>query len=144
MVRFLATLLITVELGALAWGQSTCERPDPNFKDFLSKFKNNPSFRESRIILPLQYSETDPEKTTKEHLSLEQIRARKLQIICDAACAARLKGTEGQLCENPPQLKWNSAEFVQYSCGTDVYGYTFHFVRKNGCWFLQGLDVSGG
>ena len=75
---------------------------------------------------------------------MKQIRARKLQIICDDPCAARLKGTEGQLCENPPQVKGNSAEFVQYSCGTDVYGYAFHFVRKNGCWFLQGLDVSGG
>jgi len=142
--RFLAALLITIGLGGLAWAESKCERPDSNFRDFLSRFKNNPSFRESRLILPLQYSETDPEKTTKEQLSLKQIRARKLQIICDDACAARLKGTEGQLCENRPQVKGNTAEFIQYSCGTDVYGDTFHFVRKNGCWFLRSLDSSGG
>jgi hypothetical protein len=103
-----------------------------------------PSFRESRLITPLQYSLTDPEKTTKEQLSLEQTRARKLQIICGDACAARLKGTEGQLCEESPKVKGDSAEFVQYSCGTDVYGDAFHFVRKNGCWYLRGLDSSGG
>jgi hypothetical protein len=143
-VRFLATLLVTIGLGGTAWAESKCDRPDSNFRDFLSRFKNNPSFQESRLITPLQYSLTDPEKTTKEQLSLEQIRSRKLQIICGAACAARLKGTEGQLCEEAPKVKGNSAEFVQYSCGTDVYGDTFHFVRKNGCWYLRGLDSSGG
>jgi hypothetical protein len=144
MIGFLATLLITIVLGGIAWGQNKCDRPDSNFGEFLSRFKNNASFRESRLITPLQYSLTEPEKTTKELLSLEQIHTRKLQIICDNACAARLKGTEGQLCEEGPKVKGNRAEFVQYSCGTDVYGYTYHFVRKDGCWFLQGLDVSGG
>ena len=144
MVRLLATLLITIGLSGLTWAENTCERPDSNFRDFLSRFKNNALFRDSRLITPLQYSLTEPEKTTKEWLSLEQIRARNLQIICDNACAARLKGTEGQLCEEGPKVEGNSAEFVQYSCGTDVYGYTFHLVRKNGCWFLQSLDVSGG
>lgn len=133
-----------IGLGGNAWAESKCDRPDSSFNVFLSRFKNNPSFRESRLITPLQYSLTDPEKTTKEQLSLEQIRARRMQIICGNACAARLKGTEGQLCEEGAKVKGNSAEFVQYSCGTDVYGDSFHFVRKNGCWYLRGLDSSGG
>jgi len=143
-VRLLASLTVMIGLGGNAWAESKCDRPDSSFNVFLSRFKNNPSFRESRLITPLQYSLTDPEKTTKEQLSLEQIRARRMQIICGNACAARLKGTEGQLCEEGAKVKGNSAEFVQYSCGTDVYGDSFHFVRKNGCWYLRGLDSSGG
>lgn len=144
MLRKLASVVIMIMLAGSAWAEQQCDRPDSNFRDFLSKFKNNPTFRESRLITPFQYSLTDPERTTKERLSLEQIRARKLQIICGDACAARLKGTEGQLCEESPKVKGDSAEFVQYSCGTDVYGDAFHFVRKNGCWYLRGLDSSGG
>jgi hypothetical protein len=67
-----------------------------------------------------------------------------MEIICGAACAARLKGTEGQLCETGPTVKGNRAEFIQYSCGTDVYGDTYHFVRNNGYWFLQSFESSGG
>jgi len=144
MLRVVAAVVVMIALGENAWAGQRCDRPDASFGIFLTRFKNDLLFRESRLVIPLQYSLTDPEKTTKERLTLEQIRARKMEIICGAACAARLKGTEGQLCEAGPTVKGNRAEFIQYSCGTDVYGDTYHFVRNNGCWFLQSLESSGG
>lgn len=112
MLREVASIVVIIILGASAWAGQRCDRPDSSFGVFLSRFKNDPSFRESRLVTPLQYSLTDPEKTTKERLTLEQIRARKMEIICGAACAARLKGTEGQLCEAGPTVKGNRAEFI--------------------------------
>lgn len=94
-------------------------------------------------MTPLQYSSTDPEGTTKEQLSLELIRARKMQIVHGDARAADLEGTDGQLCEDGRRVKGNRAKLTQHSCGADVYGDAYRFVHKNGCWFLRGVESSG-
>ena len=122
----------------------SCAAPDASFTSFLAKFKNDKQFRETRLVLPLQFSSTDPSGTTKEALSLEEIRKRNMALILGDKDARELKGSEGALCESKPIIKKSRASFGQYSCGTDVYSDAFYFVRRNGCWMLERVAVSGG
>lgn len=144
MFRPSAIILASLALGAPACAAPNCQQADSSFGSFLHQFKNDTGFRESRLLTPLRMSVTDPAGTTREQLSLRQIRQRKMQIVIDDKHAAELKGTEGQLCEGVPVVRRNSVVLDQHSCDTDVYSNSFHFIRRNGCWMLQQVDYSGG
>jgi hypothetical protein len=121
-----------------------CTQPDASFEAFLARFKASPQFRESRLVLPLRYVMTDPDGTSETYLTLEQIHAQKLALIINNAQATSLKGTEGELCEDPPQVKGDKATLAQSSCDTDAYSDLFQFTRRSGCWYLKSLHISGG
>ena len=128
MLRKSAFMLIIALSCQMATASDSCERPDSSFGSFLVRFKNDKLFRESRLLLPLHFSYADSAGTTKEEISLTQIRERKMAIIRGDADAHRLKGSEGTLCESDPIIKKNQATFGQYSCGTDVYTVTVKLV----------------
>ena len=144
MFRPLTLLITTLSLATPAFASQSCQQADSSFGGFLRQFKNNASFRESRLLKPLPISATDPAGTTNVKLSLRQIRQRKMQIIIGDKRAAELKGTEGQLCEEVPVVQRDSVVLDQHSCDTDVYSNSFHFVRRNGCWMLLRVEYSGG
>ncbi len=142
--KSIIVLLAAAMLSAPAMAEQVCASPDASFGKFLVRFKNDKAFRESRLVLPLQTTLTDPESTSKESLSLRQIRERQMRIIIGDADARELKGTEGQLCETPAIVNKNRAQYGQHSCETDVYEKVFYFVRKDGCWMLKQVHASGG
>lgn len=131
-------------LGAANVHAAACPAPDASFASFLGKFKNDAQFRTSRLILPLRTRYTEPGGTTEEALSLQTIRARKMELIKGPAAARELADTEGKLCESKPVVKGGHARFGQYSCGTDVYSHSYAFVRQDGCWMLESIQSSGG
>lgn len=139
----LSTLCVLL-LCSKAVATPACAVADAGFDVFLQRFKNNQVFRENRLLLPLQISVRGPDGTSTEHLTLPQIRERKMQIIIDEKHAAELHDTEGRLCESKAVVRHNRATFTQYSCETDVYGNRFHFVFLRGCWWLQRVEYSGG
>lgn len=141
--RYLFGALVLV-IPTAAGAGAGCARPDASFASFLATFKNNQSFRESRLVLPLKASWRDPAGTTTESLTLAQIRAQKLQIIRGDKRTRELRGGEGQLCESVPKVGKTRAEFGQYACGTDVYRSAYYFVRIAGCWRLTRFTDAGG
>lgn len=144
MFRLTAIALATLTFCPPAFASQSCQPADSSFGGFLRQFKNNASFRESRLLTPLPVSATDPAGTTNVKLSLRQIRQRKMQIIIGDKRAAELKGTEGQLCEEVPVVQRDSVVLDQHSCDSDVYSNSFHFVHRNGCWMLLRVEYSGG
>ena len=144
MLRKIVFLAIAVPLCAPAAALASCTAADASFGAFLQRFKNDRQFRESRLVLPLQSSDTDPTGTVKTKLSLKQIRDSKASIIWGDAFALEMKGTEAALCESKVVFRNNRASFAQSSCETDVYSSKYDFVRKNGCWMLLRVANSGG
>lgn len=144
-------IMLSLFMGAAqaASAADTCSAPDANFAAFLDRFKNDQAFQRERILYPLQFTSSEPDAKggtleTKASLTQKDIQDRAIRIIIGRTEAAPLKGGEGALCEEEPRISGDHATFVQYSCHTDVYGYEFEFVRKQGCWFLQRLATSGG
>jgi hypothetical protein len=124
-----------------------CSTSDKNFVTFIDRFKNDKAFQKSRIIYPLQLSSTQPDANGKmareiKKLTLKEINDQSILIIRGRSEAAELMGGEGQLCEQGPSIKGETASLIQHSCHTDVYGYTYNFVLKEGCWFLQDFSLS--
>lgn len=144
-IIFMISLLFGAPTFAAA--DDNCGSHDKNFESFLDRFKNDKTFQKSRIIYPLQLSSTQPDANGKmaqeiKKLSLKEINDKSILIIRGRSEAAELMGGEGKLCEQGPKVKGNRATLIQHSCHTDVYGYTYDFVLRNGCWFLQGFSVS--
>ncbi len=142
---FMFTLLIGTTSFAAA--DDNCSSDDTNFVSFIERFKNDKAFQKSRIIYPLQMSSTQPVDNGKmvreiKKLTLKEINDQSILIIRGRSEAAELMGGEGQLCEQGPTIKGDRASLIQHSCHTDVYGYTYDFVLKEGCWFLQAFSLS--
>ena len=144
-IIFMFSLLIGAS--SFAATDDNCSSHDKNFESFIDRFKNDKAFQKSRIIYPLQMSSTQPDDNGKmareiKKLSLKEINNQSIVIIRGRSEAAELMGGEGQLCEQGPIIKGDRASLIQHSCHTDVYGYTYDFVLKDGCWFLQAFSLS--
>jgi hypothetical protein len=122
---------------------TACESPDRDFASFLDRFKEDPTFRESRLQLPLDWHSFDGEKTTSQSLSLDEIHRRAIMLVVDRRTAEERRGGEGALCESVPEVDGDRARFGQFSCNTDVYAYSFEFHRVDGCWRLARLEQGG-
>ncbi len=144
-MRSMLVLLSLVIGSPLVSAADACSAPDPDFAKFLDRFKNDKAFQKTRIIYPLQMSFSQPDVAdTTMSLSAPDLQARRLVLIRGKAEAAQLGQGEGKLCEDKPAIQGDRANFIQYSCHTDVYGDKYEFVRKDGCWFLQHVAASGG
>ncbi len=127
----------------------TCGHRDPSFTAFLKRFKSDLEFRYSRLVLPMRFSEFDPQSamsnvmvTHYSSMTLAQLRSTgRLRIAADPH--ATNSGDEGDVCEDQPKVGKNTATFVQYTCHTDIFSHTYHFVRSNGCWFLRNVEEAG-
>lgn len=148
MFKPMRLLLVVPVLALSLWTASAsaavCSVPDDSFAAFLGKFKDDERFRESRLVLPLHATFTDPDGTSEESLSLKTIHERQMKLVIGTRMASELKGSEGELCEPKPVIKGDRAKLVQYSCGTDVYSKEFDFVRVDGCWRLKKFATAGG
>jgi len=129
-------------LSPAAFASNACPQPDKNFGSFLSKFKSDVRFRESRLILPLQQSYSDPDGKSTSFSSLKDLRTGA--IILNEVHDGEMANTDGRVCESRPSIKGNRASFAQHSCDTDAYSHTYYFIRKNGCWMLEKKASSHG
>jgi len=140
-----AVLLALIWLACVpALAGPTCARPDASFAAFLARFKTDAAFRERRLVLPLRLIERGPGDVSTKNLSLAQVRIYGAGLIVADPAANNTGDRETDVCEDGPHLARNAATFIQYTCHSDVYGKTFHFVRRHGCWFLKRLDWAGG
>jgi hypothetical protein len=121
-----------------------CVRPDASFAAFLKRFKTDPTFRRTRFILPLRYTEQGPGEVSTKFLSLEQLKIYEASLIVADPAVTNTGDRETDVCEDPPHVTGNAATFIQYTCHSDLHAETFHFVRRRGCWFLKDLERAGG
>jgi len=133
---------------AVSSNSGACAKPDRSFRAFLTRFKSDVAFQRQRIVDPLIVSASEPDangvmKEERTAMSAAQVRDRREGIIRGPAEAAKLRAGEGRLCERGPVVRGHRATFTQYSCHTDVYGDTYEFVRRDGCWYLERLSTSG-
>jgi hypothetical protein len=143
-----------LEIGALAllavfaWPDGTkagteCRDPDPSFQQFLARFKSDGDFQLSRMMIPLRYTEREPDNSsTTKLLSLTELRVRRSGLVRDLA--VNTGDSETDACEDKPKIGRGVATLVQYSCHSDLFSSTYQFVKKRGCWLLNQVTSSGG
>ncbi len=129
--------------GLPAEGQ-TCSPPEP-FSGFVKQFKEIAEFRRDRIVFPLPVMRQNPDGTSSAITTLvahETYRDLESFTLMVRADAARLKATEGELCESVTG-SGGERTLAQNSCHTDVYANGYEFKRVLGCWKVARVWLGG-
>jgi hypothetical protein len=148
--RGMAPLLAIVLASALASGgpaqaAAHCPKPDASFQAFLRRFRSDRAFQASRIVYPLHATDTGPQNERQtRRLSRAEVRAMPRGVLVADPLASNSGDLETDVCEDRPRVRGGRATLLQYSCHSDLFGSTYRFVDRRGCWFLQEMRTSGG
>lgn len=132
-------------LGGPARAAALCPTPDASFQAFLQQFRADRAFQASRILYPLHATETGPQNERQtRRLSRVDIQAMPRGVLVTVPSASNSGDRETDVCENRPRVRGARATLLQYSCHSDLFGTTYRFVARGGCWFLDEMRTSGG
>ena len=137
-------LVLALASASQAIAARRCTRPDLGFGTFLKRFRSDRDFQMSRVTIPLRYAERGPGAASTSWLSSAEVRVRWRTGLLQAPSPRANEFEEAAVCEEAPHVVADKTSLVQYSCHTDLFGNTFHFRARGGCWYLAEVASSGG
>lgn len=134
--------------------EQTCEKPVQSFRDFLSRFRIDKSFNESRVVFPLQVEFFSADGPITSRLSLGEYKssgmAHRLKNTIKVkkhvrASAVPLTNKNGEFsaCELPHLFSKEGVAVQIFTCGEPAFGASYDFALVKGCWYLKSFSPTG-
>jgi len=126
--------LIASGLGNAAPIEARCTAPDTSFRAFLTAFGSTRSFQESRIVYPLVVRIGRPPSDAGTVEIWGQGAVRDLKSPAFRLTAERRRtGIEQRV----TVATENYAEVFHFRPEADSYEIRYHFIKADGCWYLE-------